>query len=59
MKAVVSIYRGREEKPIEGYKARISVTKDSTKQGIAILKKKHLADILGLKEQAKLASALI
>ena len=34
VKAVISIYRRGEEKPIERYKARISVTEDSTKQGI-------------------------
>ena len=51
MKAVISIYRRGEEKPIERYKARISVTEDSIKQGIDNFKK-HLADILGLKEQA-------
>ena len=51
MKAVISIYRRGEEKPIERYKARISVTEDSTKQGIDNFKK-HLADFLGLKEQA-------
>ena len=37
--------------PIERYKVRISVTEDSTKQGIDNFKK-HLADFLGLKEQA-------
>ena len=52
VKAVISIYRRGEEKPIERYKARISVTEDSTKQGIDNLKK-HLADFLGLKEQAR------
>ena len=51
VKAVVSIYGTGEEKPIERYKARISVTGDSTKQGIDNFKK-HLADFLGLKEQA-------
>ena len=51
MKAVISTYRTGEEKPIERYKARISVTEDSTKQGIDNFKK-HLADFLGLKEQA-------
>ena len=51
MKAVISIYRRGEEKLIERYKARISVTEDSIKQGIDNFKK-HLADILGLKEQA-------
>ena len=51
MKAVISIYRRGEEKPIERYKARISVTEDSIKQGIDSFKK-HLADFLGLKEQA-------
>ena len=51
MKAVISIYRRGEEKPIERYKARISVTEDSIKQGIDNFKK-HLTDILGLKEQA-------
>ena len=51
VKAVISIYRRGEEKPIERYKARISVTEDSTKQGIDNFKK-HLADFLGLKEQA-------
>ena len=51
MKAVISIYRRGEEKPIERYKARISVTEDSTKQGIDNFKK-HVADFLGLKEQA-------
>ena len=50
MKAVISIYRRGEEKPIERYKARISVTEDSIKQGIDNFKK-HLADFLGLKEQ--------
>ena len=49
MKAVISIYRRGEEKPIERYKARISVTEDSTKQGIDNFKK-HLADFLGLKD---------
>ena len=34
VKAVISIYRRGEEKTIERYKARISVTEDSTKQGI-------------------------
>ena len=53
VKAVLSIYRRGEEKPIERYKARISVTEDSTKQGIDNFKK-HLADIqLGLKEQVR------
>ena len=51
VKAVISIYRRGEEKPIERYKARISVTEDNTKQGIDNFKK-HLADFLGLKEQA-------
>ena len=51
VKAVISIYRRGEEKPIERYKARISVTADSTRQGIDNFKK-HLADFLGLKEQA-------
>ena len=51
VKAVISIYRRGEEKPIERYKARISVIEDSTKQGIDNFKK-HLADFLGLKEQA-------
>ena len=51
VKAVISIYGRGEEKPIERYKARISVTEDSTKQGIDNFKK-HLADFLGLKEQA-------
>ena len=51
MKAVFSIYRRGEEKPIERYKARISVAEDSIKQGIDNFKK-HLADFLGLKEQA-------
>ena len=51
VKAVISIYRRGEEKPIERYKARISVTEDSTKQGIDNFKK-HLADFLGLKEEA-------
>ena len=51
MKAVISIYRRGEEKPIERYKVRISVTEDSIKQGIDNFKK-HLADFLGLKEQA-------
>ena len=51
VKAVISIYRRGEEKPIERYKARISVTEDRTKQGIDNFKK-HLADFLGLKEQA-------
>ena len=51
MKAVISIYRRGEEKPIVRYKARISVSEDSIKQGIDNFKK-HLADILGLKEQA-------
>ena len=51
VKAVISIYRRGEEKPIERYEARISVTEDSTKQGIDNFKK-HLADFLGLKEQA-------
>ena len=32
VKAVIGIYRRGEEKPIEKYKARISVTEDSTKQ---------------------------
>ena len=50
MKDVISIYRRGEEKPIERYKARISVTEDSIKQGIDNFKK-HLADFLGLKEQ--------
>ena len=49
--AVISIYRRGEPKTIEKYKARISVTVDSTKQGIDNLKK-HLAYFLGLKEQA-------
>ena len=52
MKALIIIYRRGEEKPIERYKACVSVTEDSTKQGINNLKKKHLADFLGLKEQA-------
>ena len=53
VKAVISIYRRGEEKPIERYKACISVTEDSTKQGINNFKiLKHLADFLGLKEQA-------
>ena len=51
MKAAVSIYRRGEEKPIERYKARISVTEDSTKQGIDNFIK-HLAHFLGLKEKA-------
>ena len=51
VKAVISIYRRGEQKPIKTYKARISVTEDSTKQGIDNFKK-HLADFLGLKEQA-------
>ena len=51
MKAIISIYRRGEEKPIERYKARISVTEDSIKQGIDSFKK-YLADFLGLKEQA-------
>ena len=51
MKAVISTYRRGEEKPIERYKARISVTENSIKQGIDNFKK-HLADFLGLKEQA-------
>ena len=50
MKAVISIFRRRKQKPIERYKARISVTEDSTKQGIDNFKK-HLTDFLGLKEQ--------
>ena len=49
MKAVISIYRRGEEKPIERYKARISVTEESTKQGIDNFKK-QLADFLGLKD---------
>ena len=51
MKAVISIYRRGKEKSIERYKARISVTEDSTKQGNDNFKK-HLAYFLGLKEQA-------
>ena len=50
MKAVISTYRRGEEKPIERYKARISVTEDSIK--VSTFLKKHLADILGLKQQA-------
>ena len=49
-RSLAYIERG-DEKPIERYKARISVTEDSTKQGIDNFKK-HLADFLGLKEQA-------
>ena len=51
VKAVIRMYRRGEEKPIERHKARISVTEDSTKQGIDSFEK-HLADFLGLKEQA-------
>ena len=51
VKAVISIYRRGEEKQIDRCKARISVTEDSTKQDIDNFKK-HLADFLGLKEQA-------
>ena len=52
MKAVINICRRGEEKPIARYKARISVTEDSIKQGIDQSTKKHLADFLGLKAQA-------
>ena len=51
VKVIISIYRIGEPKTIERYKARISVTEDSLKQGIDNFKK-HLADFLGLKEQA-------
>ena len=51
VKAVNSIYRRGEKKPIERYKTRISVTDNSTRQGIDKFKKR-LADFLGLKEQA-------
>ena len=44
---LISIYRRGEEKLIEKYKARISVTEHTTKQGID----KHLTDFPGLKEQ--------
>ena len=51
VKADIRIYRKGEEKPIERYKACISVTEDNTKQGIDHFKK-HQADFLRLKEKA-------
>ena len=52
VKAVISIYRRGEENRLRDTKrALISVTEDSTKQGMDNFKK-HLADFLGLKEKA-------
>ena len=50
VKAVVSIYRTGEEKPIERYKARIQIGEDH--EYIASFKS-ILIDFLGLNDQAK------
>ena len=51
VKSVVSIYRKGQEKPIERYKGRVSVSEENWKDGSDNFKK-HLAYFLGLKEQA-------
>ena len=51
VKSVVSIYRKGQEKPIERYKGRVSVSEENRKDGSDNFKK-HLADFLVHKEQA-------
>ena len=50
MKAVVSIYRTGEEKPIERYKARVQIGEDHKYTASF---KRILIDLLGFNDQAK------
>ena len=50
LKAIVSLYRAGEEKPIERYKTRVEVAEENK---LFSLFQKNIIEFLGLNEQAK------
>ena len=51
LKAIVSLYRAGEEKPIERYKTRVKVAEEN--KLFFVVPKKNISEFLGLNEQAQ------